>query len=94
MKKITVAFGLLFGLAFSSASFACEKPEEPAIPTGESASGSDMLEAKKAVEAYLEAAEAYLECARGNIAKDRMIADMEDVADHFNRQLRAYKAKS
>jgi hypothetical protein len=85
----------MVGLALSSVTAAaCEKPAEPAIPTGEAASGSDMLEAKKAVEAFLKDAEAYLECARGGIAKDRMVADMEEVADKFNRELRAYKAKS
>lgn len=94
MKKLLVASGLVAGMAFSSASFACEKPEAPAIPSGEAASGSEMLEAKKAVEAFLEAAEAYLECARGGAQKDRMVADMEDVADKFNRELRVYKAKS
>ena len=94
MKKVLVAFGLLVGMAFSSASVACEKPENPVIPNGDSASGSDMLEAKKAVEAFLEAAEVYLECARVSSQKDRMIADMEDVADKFNKELRNYKAKS
>ena len=70
MKKLLVATGLVTGMALSTASFACEKPEAPAIPNGEAASGSDMLEAKKAVEAYLEAAEAYLDkafvCGDGN----------------------------
>lgn len=94
MKKLTVAFGLLVGMAFSSATFACDKPEAPAIPNGEGASGAEMLDAKKAVEAYLDAAEAYVECARGSTLKDRMVADMEDVADKFNRELREYKAKS
>ena len=94
MKKVLVAFGLLVGMAFSSVSFACEKPASPAIPSGDAASGSDMLEAKKAVESFLKAAETYLECARGNIQKDRMVADMEDVADKFNKELRNYKAKS
>ena len=95
MKKILVAFGLLVGMAFSSVSFAaCDKPESPVIPSGDSASGSDMLEAKKAVEAFLAAAEEYLECARVSSQKDRMVADMEDVADKFNKELRNYKAKS
>lgn len=95
MKKTVIATGMLLGMAFSSASFAaCDKPESPAIPSGDSASGSDMLEAKKAVETFLKAAEAYLECARGNIQKDRMVADMEDIADKFNRELRNFKAKS
>ena len=94
MKKLTVTFGLLMGMVFSSAALACEKPAEPVIPNGGDATGSDMLEAKKAVEAYLEAAEVYLECARGGNQKDRMVADMEDVADKFNRELREYKAKS
>lgn len=95
MKKALVSFGLLVGLALSSMTVAaCEKPESPAIPSGDSASGSDMLEAKKAVESFLKEAEAYLECARGGVQKDRMVADMESVADKFNRELRAYKAKS
>lgn len=94
MKKMTVTFGLLAGMVFSTAVLACEKPGTPAIPNGDVASGSDMLEAKKVVEAYLEAAETYLECARGNMQKERMVADMEDVADQFNRELREYKAKS
>lgn len=95
MKKLLVAFGLLVGMGFSTVSMAaCEQPAAPAIPSGEAASGSDMLEAKKAVEAFLAAAETYLECARSGAQKDRMVADMEDVADKFNKELRAYKAKS
>ena len=94
MKKVLVAFSLLVGMAFSSVALACEKPESPAIPSGDSASGSDMLEAKKAVEAFLAAAEEYLACARVSSQKDRMVADMEDVADKFNKELRNYKAKS
>lgn len=96
MKKLMLTFGLLAGFAFSNATLAqdCVKPDAPAIPEGEAASGSDMLNAKKAVEAYVKAAEEFVNCTRSGMQKDRMIADMEEVASRFNRELRSYKAKS
>ena len=96
MKTKLFALVLLANLLMSGAAFAaCEAPDEPAIPDGEAANGSDMLKAKKEVEAFVAGMEEYLECSRPSVNQhNRMIDKMQDVAGKFNVQLRAYKAKA
>ncbi len=96
MKIKMFTLVLLANLLMSGATFAaCTEPENPPIPEGESANGSDMLKAKKAVEAYMTAAEEYLECSRPSTRQhNRMVNKMEDLASKFNNSLRAYKAKA
>lgn len=96
MKPKLFALVLLVNLLMSGAAFsACETPEEPAIPDGESANGSEMLKGKKDVEAYVAAMEEYLKCSRLSVSRhNSMIDKMQDVAGKFNVQVRAYKAKA
>jgi hypothetical protein len=83
------------GLLFSSQAFAvCVKPSNPEIPSGDAASGADMLKAKKAVETFVEETNKYLECGVDALNQKRAIDDMEDIAEQFNEQLRIYKAKA
>ncbi len=96
MKTKLFALVLLANLLMSGAAFAaCESPEEPAIPDGETANGSEMLKAKKDVEAYVAAIDEYLGCSKlSNSRHNRVVDRMQDVAETFNVQVRAYKAKA
>lgn len=73
---------------------ACVRPAAPEIPAGASASGAEMLKAKKAVETYIADIEAYLQCGVDSRTEKLALEDMEKVADRFNQALRTYKAKS
>lgn len=95
MKVKPLILTALAGLLLSSQGFAaCVKPTNPEIPSGESASGADMLKAKKAVETFVEETNKYLECGIDTLTQKRAIDQMEDVAKAFNEQLRIYKAKA
>ena len=53
MKMKPLIMTALAGVLFSSQAFAvCVKPTNPEIPSGDAASGADMLKAKKAVETF------------------------------------------
>lgn len=98
MKKKVIASFVALGLMMSvsgSALAACTAPDEPLIPEGDAASGSDMIKAKKAVEDFMAAIEEYIECSRPNSSREnRLVDQVNDVADRFNVAVRAYKAKA
>ena len=95
MKVKPLIVTALAGVLLSSQAFAvCVKPTNPEIPSGDAASGADMLKAKKAVETFVEETNKYLECGVDALNQKRAIDEMEDVADAFNEQLRIYKAKA
>lgn len=95
MKLKPFALTFIASLAFSTTAFgACNAPDDPEIPSGDSASGADMLKSKKAVEAYVSAAQEYMDCGVSTALQSRMASKMEKVVDAFNKELRAYKAKS
>jgi hypothetical protein len=80
--------------ALAMPAFACEKPSAPtSIPDGASASKEDMLTAKKAVDAFKIGMEEYLACEKNTMKKDGATAELLKVADRFNAQVRAFKAK-
>ena len=75
--------------------FACERPSAPtSIPDGASASKEEMLAAKKAVDAFKSGMEEYLACEQSTAKKDAAGAELVKVADRFNAQVKAFKAKS
>ena len=90
MAVTFVAAMLAQGVAFAG----CSKPEDPEIPSGDSASGADMLKAKKAIESYVADVQKYMSCGVASSEADRAQKKMETVANQFNEQLRIYKAKS
>lgn len=95
MKRNLTALALVLGLCASPSLFAaCSRPADPEIPSGETASGADMMKAKKAVETYIEEVQKYVACGVSNSEAKRAEDDVEKVADRFNRELRVYKAKS
>jgi hypothetical protein len=95
MKTKLLAISLIAALMATSSAFAgCAKPADPEIPSGDSASGADMLKAKKAVETYMADVEKYLACGIASAEQARADEKMKDVAAKFNEQLRIYKSKS
>ncbi len=97
MKTKLFLIVLLANLLMSRAAFAadCEQPDEPALPNGEAANGSEMLKAKKEVEAYQAAMEEYLSCGRFSASQhNRIIDKVAKLVEDFNKEVREYKAKS
>ncbi|HTQ98533.1 MAG TPA: hypothetical protein VMH83_01025 [Candidatus Acidoferrum sp.] len=95
MKTKLIAVTLFASvLAHGTAFAACAKPDEPDVPKGDSASGADMLKAKKAVETYVADIQKYMACGIASAEQDRAQKKMQDIANAFNEQLRIYKAKS
>lgn len=92
MKRI-VPIAVLW-VAAAVPAFGCEKPTAPtSIPDGSSASKEEMLTAKKAVDAYKSAVDEYLTCEKSGAKKDGATAELLKVADRFNAQVKAFKAK-
>ncbi len=52
-----------------------------------------MLAAKKAFDAYKSAIDEYLTCEKSGAKKDGATAELLKVADRFNAQVKAFKAK-
>lgn len=79
---------------FAAPALACERPSAPtSIPDGKSASKEEMLAAKRAVDAFKAGMEEYLACEKSSAKKDGAAAELVRVADRFNAQVKAFKAK-
>ncbi|HWN46681.1 MAG TPA: hypothetical protein VNM71_04945 [Steroidobacteraceae bacterium] len=91
MRFVSVAILCAMG---STPLIACEKPKAPSsIPDGATASKEDMLAAKKAVDAFRSGMEEYLACEKNFANLDAAQNELSKVADRFNLQIRAFKAK-
>jgi hypothetical protein len=92
MRFVSVAILCAMG---STPVLACERPSAPSsIPDGATASKEDMLAAKKAVDAFKSGMEEYFTCEKSAAKKDAAGAELVKVADRFNAQVKAFKAKS
>lgn len=92
MKRI-VPIAVLWAAAMVPA-FGCERPSAPtSIPDGASASKEDMLAAKKAVDAFKSGMEEYFTCEKSSSKISSAQEELVKVADRFNVQVRAFKAK-
>jgi hypothetical protein len=92
MRFVSVAILCAMG---STPVLACERPSAPSsIPNGATASKEEMLAAKKAVDAFKIGMEEYLACEKSSAKKDAGAAELIKVADRFNAQVKAFKAKS
>jgi hypothetical protein len=81
-------------LLIATPALACERPTAPSsIPDGATASKEEMLAAKKAVDAFKSSMEEYLACEKSGAKKDGATAELLKVADRFNAQVKAFKAK-
>jgi len=91
MRFVSVAILCAMG---STPVIACERPSAPSsIPDGATASKEDMLAAKRAVDAFKSGMEEYLACEKSSARKDAGAAELLKVADRFNAQVKAFKAK-
>ena len=73
---------------------ACDRPAAPSsIPDGKTAAKEEMLAAKKEVDAFKTSMEEYLLCEKSSAKKDAGQAELVKVADRFNAQVKAFKAK-
>lgn len=92
MKK-TLSFVVLM-TALATSSLACDKPAAPtSIPDGKTASMEDMMAAKKAVDAFKKEMEEYLSCEKSAAKAEGAHKELTRVADRFNAEVRAFKAK-
>ena len=69
---------------------ACEQPADPTIPDGSTATGAEMINAKKAVTEYLAASELFLACSESGDLKQNLSDRMDNVIETFNNSLIAY----
>jgi hypothetical protein len=92
MKKI-VSIAVLMA-AFAAPGYACDKPSAPgSIPDGKTAAMDEMMAAKKAVDSFKTAMEEYLSCEKSSAKQDAAQKELVRIADEFNVQVRAFKAK-
>ncbi|HEX6999869.1 MAG TPA: peptidylprolyl isomerase [Gammaproteobacteria bacterium] len=86
----------------------CEKPEEPVIPDGETATLDEMMAGQTAMREFVSGSENYLDCLakiiddeeqaaeRRNAAigeHNRTVSAMEALAESYNTEVRAFKAR-
>lgn len=94
MKKSVSLAVLLMACAGSAFAGSCDRPSAPAsIPDGKTAAMEDMMAAKKAVDAFKKGMEEYMTCERMASKIESAQKELVKVADDFNLQVRAFKAK-
>lgn len=71
--KLTVIASLLLAAPLA---FACDYPERPAVPDGDTASKDEMLAAAAGVKSYLAAVDEYLTCIEA--AESEAVAELEE----------------
>jgi hypothetical protein len=80
--------------AFAAPSLACVRPATPgSIPDGATAAMEDMMAAKKTVDAFKKDMEEYLTCEKSGAKQEAAHKELTKVADRFNAEVRAFKAK-
>ena len=62
MKKLIKTTAVLIVLAAPALSFACDYPERPSLPDGNTAPKEDMIAAQSAVKTFLASVDEYLQC--------------------------------
>ena len=72
---------------------ACREADVPSVPNPDMASEYEMLEAQKAVKAYIAEQKRFLDCTSNPSRHNRAIDQMQKVAEQFNRSARRYKAR-
>jgi len=93
MKKY-VSIAVLWAAFAVPALADCARPTAPGdIPDGKSATMDDMMATKKTVDAYKRDMEEYLSCEKSTAKQDAAQAELVKIADRFNAQVRAFKAK-
>jgi len=91
-KLVSIA---VLWMAAASSAYACDRPSSPeSIPDGKTAAMEEMMATKKAVDAFKTAMEEYMQCEKSPSKLDAAQAELVKVADKFNAQVRAFKAKT
>jgi hypothetical protein len=82
-------------LVAAGSALGCDRPTAPAsIPDGNTAAKEDMLAAKTAVDAFKSGMEEYMTCEKNSAKVNSAQEELVKVADRFNAQVRAFKAKT
>ena len=93
MKSFAAITVLLAAVAVPA--LGCDRPTAPgSIPDGTKATKEEMLAAKKEVDAFKSGMEEYFACEKSTAKKDAGQAELVKVADRFNAQVKAFKAKA
>jgi hypothetical protein len=93
MEKKWVSISVVCAM-LSMPAFSCERPSAPSnIPDGTKASKEEMLAAKKEIDAFKSGVEGYLACEKSTAKKDGAAAELVKLADRFNAEVKAFKAK-
>jgi hypothetical protein len=91
----TIALISVLWAATAVPALSCDRPTAPAsIPDGSTAAKEDMLAAKKAVDAFKSGMEEYMTCEKNASKVNSAQEELVKVADRFNAQVRAFKAKT
>ena len=94
MKKSVSLAVLLMACAGSAYAAGCDRPSAPSsFPDGKTAAMEEMVAAKKAVDAFKKGMEEYMTCERMASKIESAQKELVKVADDFNVQVRAFKAK-
>ena len=93
MKKY-VSLAVIWAACAAPAFAGCNKPNaQTAFPDGKTAAMEEMMTAKKSVDAFKKDMETYMTCERISSKVNDAQAELEKVAEAFNVQVRAFKAK-
>ena len=92
--KTCVSLAVLWAACAVPAFAGCNKSSAPtSLPDGKTAAMEEMMAAKKTVDAFKKGMEEYMTCERIASKVNDAQAELEKVADRFNQQVRAFKAK-
>jgi Sec-independent protein translocase protein TatA len=89
-----VSIAVLWAACAVPAFAGCNKPSSPgAFPDGKTAAMEVMMAAKKEMDTFKKDMEQYITCERIAAKQNDAQAELERVAEAFNVQVRAFKAK-
>ena len=67
----------------------------PDVPDGLQASEAEMYQAQEAIKSYIDQAMEYLDCnSASSLRRDQTAANLEQIADSYNKELKAFREKS
>ena len=67
----------------------------PDVPDGLQASEAEMYQAQEAIKSYIDQAREYLDCnSASTLRRDQLATKLEQVADTYNKELKAFREKS
>ncbi len=67
----------------------------PEVPDGSQASEAEMYQAQEAIKSYIHQASEYLDCnSASSLRREHTAANLEQIADSYNKQLKVFREKS